>query len=72
MLVAEKGIDCDLQETGSFGAAYRPTHYKNLEVYNHKLKDIFNHTIRLVPPERTQEKPPYPKSLQSFLAWWVL
>jgi glycine/D-amino acid oxidase-like deaminating enzyme len=55
-LIAEKGIDCDLQETGSFAAAYRPSHLKSLEEWQSTLADSFGHTTRLVPPERMKEE----------------
>jgi glycine/D-amino acid oxidase-like deaminating enzyme len=55
-LIAEKEIDCDLQETGSFAAAYRPSHFKSLEKWQRTLADDFGHSTRLVPPERTKEE----------------
>ncbi|MFQ5943327.1 MAG: NAD(P)/FAD-dependent oxidoreductase [Anaerolineales bacterium] len=55
-LIAEKEIDCDLQETGSFAAAYRPSHLKSLEKWQRTLADNFGHSTRLVPPERMKEE----------------
>jgi glycine/D-amino acid oxidase-like deaminating enzyme len=55
-LIAEKGIDCDLEETGSFAAAYRPSHYESLVNWQRTLADDFGHVTRLVPPERTKEE----------------
>jgi glycine/D-amino acid oxidase-like deaminating enzyme len=55
-LIAEKEIDCDLEETGSFAAAYRPSHFKSLEKWQRTLADDFGHTTRLVPPERMKEE----------------
>ncbi len=55
-LIAEKEIDCDLQETGSFAAAYRPSHFKSLEKWQSTLADDFGHPTRLVPPERMKEE----------------
>jgi glycine/D-amino acid oxidase-like deaminating enzyme len=55
-LIAEKEIDCDLEETGSFAAAYRPSHFRSLEKWQRTLADDFGHTTRLVPPERTKEE----------------
>ena len=55
-LIAEKEIDCDLQETGSFAAAYRPSHYESLERWHRTLADEFGHPTRLVPPERMKEE----------------
>lgn len=55
-LIAQKGIACDLQETGSFAAAYRPSHLKTLEKWQRMLADDFGHSTRLVPPERMNEE----------------
>lgn len=55
-LITEKEIDCDLQETGSFAAAYRPSHFKSLEKWQRTLADDFGHSTRLVPPERMKEE----------------
>lgn len=55
-LIAQKGIDCDLQETGSFAAAYRPSHLRSLEKWQRTLADDFGHSTRLVPPERMKEE----------------
>ena len=55
-LIAEKGIDCDLEETGSFAAAYRPSHLKSLEEWQRTLSDKFGHSTRLVAPDRMKEE----------------
>jgi glycine/D-amino acid oxidase-like deaminating enzyme len=55
-LVAEKGIECDLEETGSFAAAYRPSHLKSLEEWQRILSDNFGHATRIVPPEAMKEE----------------
>jgi glycine/D-amino acid oxidase-like deaminating enzyme len=55
-LVAQEHIDCDLQETGSFAAAYRPSHFKALEKRQSMLADIFDHPTRLLPPGRMREE----------------
>lgn len=55
-LIAEKSIDCDLQETGSFAAAYRPSHLRSLEEWQRTLADRFGHATRLVPPGKMKEE----------------
>lgn len=55
-LIAREGIDCHLEETGSFAAAYRPSHYGALEKWHRRLAEQFDHPTRLVPPERLHEE----------------
>jgi glycine/D-amino acid oxidase-like deaminating enzyme len=55
-LIAQERIDCDLQETGSFAAAYRRSHFKALQEHQRILEVDFDHPTQLVPPERTREE----------------
>jgi glycine/D-amino acid oxidase-like deaminating enzyme len=55
-LIDQKGIDCDLQETGSFAAAYRPSHFESQKKWQRTLADEFGHSTRLVPPGRMKEE----------------
>ncbi len=64
-LIAEKGIDCDLEETGSFAAAYRPSHYESLVNWQRTLADDFGHVTRIVPRAVFTTKPELVRRISS-------
>jgi glycine/D-amino acid oxidase-like deaminating enzyme len=55
-LVREEKIACDLEETGSIYAAFKPAHYRSLVDYQRELAHDFNHETRLIPRERQSEE----------------
>jgi len=47
-VVAEEGIDCELQRTGHLQAAAKPGHFRAFEEEQALLARVFNHTVTLV------------------------
>jgi glycine/D-amino acid oxidase-like deaminating enzyme len=52
-LVAQEGIDCELERTGQLQAAAKPSHFRALEDEQALLGRVFNHHVTLV-AERDQ------------------
>jgi glycine/D-amino acid oxidase-like deaminating enzyme len=52
-LIAEEGIDCELQRTGHLQAAAKPSHFRALAAEQALLGRVFNHDVTLV-AERDQ------------------
>jgi glycine/D-amino acid oxidase-like deaminating enzyme len=55
-LIKDEGIDCDLQETGYFYAAWKPGHYRMMENWQRSMAEKFDYPTRMVPPEQMRRE----------------
>jgi glycine/D-amino acid oxidase-like deaminating enzyme len=53
-LVKSNNIDCDLQETGYFYAAWKPAHLRGMTEWQRTMSDHFGHPTRLVTQAQMQ------------------